>query len=331
MATAIALPRFERAGLVFRPAELDDAAFAADLWTALRPHRPVDPIVTRYWWEVGSSNWIVARWIVERGGRPIGYAEMDRPRWEVAPERRANVYGDLMPGERLADRVGVLYEAMEDRARAAGALILRARANDDDPLRIQVAQARGYREDRHSRRWELDLIAERDRLVAMTEASRARMREQGVVLLTLAEHRDPGKYEQVWRLSEEATQDVPTTLPHVEETFEDYMRWFRAPDMREDRFWIAWLADRIVGCSALIYPPVRGVVGTTWTATARSVRGRGIARALKCETVIQAIELGVTRVATGNDAANDPILHINETMGYRPAGGAIDFLRSVEP
>jgi hypothetical protein len=29
---------------------------------------------------------------------------------------------------------------------------------------------------------------------------------------------------------------------------------------------------------------VRGIVGTAWTATDRRVRGRGIARALKCET-----------------------------------------------
>jgi GNAT superfamily N-acetyltransferase len=81
--------------------------------------------------------------------------------------------------------------------------------------------------------------------------------------------------------------------------------------------------------SVLAYPPVRGIVGTNWTATARSVRGRGVARALKCETVAQAIALGVDRVRTGNDAANDPILHINETMGYRPIAGGISFLKRV--
>ena len=95
------------------------------------------------------------------------------------------------------------------------------------------------------------------------------------------------------------------------------MRWLRSPSMREDRFWIAREGEEIVGASVLGYPPVRGIVGTEWTATARSVRGRGIARALKCETLMQAIALGVDRVRTGNDGANDPILHINATMGYR--------------
>jgi GNAT superfamily N-acetyltransferase len=71
------------------------------------------------------------------------------------------------------------------------------------------------------------------------------------------------------------------------------------------------------------------VVGTEWTATARSARGRGIARALKCETLAQAIALGVDRVRTGNDAANDPILHLNETMGYHLIPGGIHYLRPV--
>ena len=95
----------------------------------------------------------------------------------------------------------------------------------------------------------------------MAEASRSRMRREGIQLLTLAEDRDPKKYEKIWRMSEEAAHDVPTTIPHVEETLEDYMKWFRSPDMREDRFWLAREGDGIVGVSVLTYPPVRGIVG----------------------------------------------------------------------
>src|SRR2546429_32805 len=82
------------------------------------------------------------------------------------------------------------------------------------------------------------------------------------------------------RMREEASADTPRTLPRTEETLEDYLAFFRAPDIREDRVWIARVADDVVGISVLSYPPVRGPVGTAWTATARSVRGRGVARAL---------------------------------------------------
>ena len=87
--------------------------------------------------------------------------------------------------------------------------------------------------------------------------------------------------------------------------------------------------DDLVGISFLSYPPVRGIVFTNWTGTARAARGRGIARALKCETVMQAIAAGVDRVRTGNDEANAPILHLNESMGYRPIPGWIEFVRAA--
>lgn len=318
-----------RGDLVLRPATLDDAAFVTDVATALHPKRPRDPVVARYWWAVGSTNWSVERFVVEYLGRAIGYAVMERPRWELDPNRRAEVGGDLLPDARSAERLDAILDAMEERAGAAGAAVLRAWADEDDPLRAEAILRRGYHEDRRGRRWELDLAANRERLAAMTEASRARIRAEGIHLLTLAEDPDPQRYERTWRMSEEATQDIPTTLPHIEESLEDYLRWFHSPDIREDRFWIAELDDDIVGCSVLAYPPVRGVVGTSWTATARAVRGRGVARALKCETVMQAIALGVTRVRTGNDAENDPILHINATMGYRPIPGGINFLKSA--
>ena len=85
----------------------------------------------------------------------------------------------------------------------------------------------------------------------------------------------------------------------------------------------------VVGLSVLSYPPVRGIVNTSYTATARSVRGLGVARATKGETLVQAIGLGVDRVRTGNDAQNAPILHINAAMGYRPIAGAIEFMKDL--
>src|SRR6266550_1959177 len=197
------------------------------------------------------------------------------------------------------------------------------------PERYGTVEKRGYKEDRRSRRWELDLVAGREKLLAMVEVSRERMRSEGVRLLTLAEDDDPAVIEKVWRLSEEAGDDVPTTEPRVPEEMASYTRWVNAPEIHRDRFWLARIGEAVVGLSVLGYPPVRGVVGTEWTATARSVRGRGVARALKCETVAQAIGLGVDRVRTGNDAANDPILHINETMGYQLIPGGIHYLRPV--
>jgi RimJ/RimL family protein N-acetyltransferase len=313
--------------LSFRPAATDDAAFAADVMTAVAPHSAWDPVSLRYWWSQPDEFTKYARFIALRGERPVGFGQFDHALWDVQPDRYAFISGDLLPANRAA--LGALLAATEEGAIADGAKILRTRAYEDDSFRTEMILGRGYREDRRHKRWELDLGANRDRLLAMTERSRARMRAEGVELLTLAQDSDADVIKKVWHLSEEAGDDVPTTVPRTPEAMESYVRWSRAPEIHRDRFWIARMGDEVVGVSVLGYPPVRGIVGTEWTATARSVRGRGVARALKCETLAQAMTLGVDRVRTGNDAANAPILHINETMGYRPLAAAIYYLRSV--
>jgi RimJ/RimL family protein N-acetyltransferase len=93
--------------------------------------------------------------------------------------------------------------------------------------------------------------------------------------------------------------------------------------------WIALLADQPVAMSFLKFPPVRGRVFTGFTCSDRDHRGRGIARAVKLQTLAQAFELGVTAVYTDNDSENAPMLHINETLGYQLRPGLVEHLKRV--
>jgi len=297
--------------------------------TLVRPSSPNDPAVLRYEWEHPQDSWVLRRFIALADDRPAGWSVYAHPRWNRAPRAFGSIGADLLPDLRTSESLASLIRSTEERLVAAGAGTVEISANEDDPVRSAAIIALGYREDRRSKRWELDLVANREPLIAMAEESRERMRRQGVRLLTLADDDDPQRIEKIWRMSSEADEDVPSTLPHVEETVDDYLRWFGQPDIREDRVWLAREGDAIVGISLLGYPPVRGVVGTHWTATARAVRGRGIARAVKCETIAQAISLGVDRVRTGNDAQNDPILHINASMGYKQIAGRISYLKDA--
>ena len=180
------------------------------------------------------------------------------------------------------------------------------------------------------RSWELDLAANRAKLLAMLERSRSRMREEGIRILTFAEDSDPDKVRKIHEMNLEAEQDVPTTIPLVPYPVEITERWLLgSPALRPDRIWLARTGEDIVGISMLAYPPTVGNVWTDWTGTARKIRGRGVARALKLETVAQAIALGVTRVRTSNDGENAPILHLNEEMGYLRIPGWIQYHRAL--
>jgi len=315
------------ADLELRPATLEDAGFWADLLTALRPDDPEDPVVMRHWWAIEATDNVVERWIAMRDGRPAGALFHRHPAWEKMPERYGRVAADLLPALRTPERLDGLYAEVEERSRATGTKTFTQWVWEDDRLLFDVLAARGFVERRRERFWECDLVANREKLAAMAERSRLRMREAGIRILTLADDTDPEKYRKLWRMCDEAEQDVPTTVPHIKTPWAVFELWMRSPGLREDRQWIAREGDDVVGVSQLRYPPTRGHVETDWTGTARTVRGRGVARALKCETVLQAIALGVDRVRTDNDGENAPILHLNASMGYTRRTDGIQLMK----
>lgn len=305
------------ADMELRPATLDDAAIAADIDTEVRVDDPEDPKMTRHWWELQQSDAVVRRFIAMRGGAAVAFAAWSHLPWDRMPERFLRVNVEARAGAERTRRLDALLDFLESEARREEAKTAVAWAYANDTERLDVLTRRGFKEQRRQRFWELDLVANRERIAKMAEESRERMKREGIRVATLDRVDDPRKWEKLKRMSDEAEEDVPSTVPHVSMPMAEWLKWFESPALRPDREWIALEGDDIVGISQLAYPPVRGVVATDWTGTARKVRGRGVARALKCETLMQAIALGVDRVRTDNDSQNAPILHINETMGYR--------------
>ncbi len=317
------------ADLELRPATLDDAALVADIDTELFPDDAEDPKLMRHWWSTHYPENKAVRYVAMHGAKPAGYAFWQHPSWKKTPERYVRLNADLRPDFREPGRMDALYAALEPAAKADGGLKATVWAWEYDAFRVGALASRGYKEERRERFWELDLVEGKGRITQMAAESRERMKHEGIRLLTLAEDMDPEKMRKLKRMSDEAEQDVPTTVPHVVGEYAEWVTWFDSPGLRPDRIWIAREGDDIVGISMLSYPPVRGVVVTDWTGTARKVRGRGVARALKCETLMQAIGLGTDRVRTDNDSANTPILHINETMGYRRRPDMIQLLKEL--
>jgi hypothetical protein len=316
------------ADMTVRPATLGDVEFVADMETAIRPDEPRDPVTLEDYWRNPGENARIEKFIGEIDGNPVAFAQQRHQLWKT-PKRYGSVSGDLMPSHRTATRMDALFAAMEERSRADGAETFTTWSWEDDALRVDAITKRGYREERRQRFWELDLIAQRGKLEVMAAESRAKMRTEKIRLLTIDRDNDPEKWKKLWQMTEEAIRDVPTTVPNSETSFDDFMKWMRSPGLHEDRIWIARDGDAVIGVSTLSYPPKRGVVSTDWTGVARAGRGRGVARAVKCETVMQAIALGVDRIRTDNDFKNTPILHINETMGYKRRPDMVQFMRTA--
>jgi len=55
----------------------------------------------------------------------------------------------------------------------------------------------------------------------------------------------------------------------------------------------------------------------------REYRGRGLAQALKLQTVLLGKRAGLRYIRTNNDSKNTPMLAVNRKLGYRPSPGIL--------
>ena len=314
--------------LKLRTASPADAEVACAVFNAHDPDEPQDPVVMRHRWSVSSPHYLRERFLLERDGRAVGFAFRGHEWWARPDARFAHNEIRVIPQARDRREVDEVYERLEAANVEEGAQTVMGRTREGFDWDIEVLEGRGYRYDRLSKAWELDLVGRREQLLAARDATRAEMQGQGIELITEAAAADPDMLRKLHRLNEETTHDVPTTAPHYDVSLAEFEQWSQSPDIHLDRSWVARDAQRVVAWSFLKYPAV-GRVWTGYTCSARSHRGRGIARAVKMETLGQAIELGVRSVRTDNDQENAPMLHINEKLGYHRVPGFLSYLKDV--
>lgn len=314
----------------FRPATLEDAALAADLMTASYPAIAQDPEVTRYRWEHPRANWARGRFIAELGGRPIAFLAWLHGHWDQRLERHCEVEVWLDQARLESELLTFLWMRIGAEAEADGARVLEARAAEDEPEKLDVLERIGYERDRVEKVWALDLKANGRRLKAEAHAARAKAASTGIEMRTLAGWGDPNGLRKLHGLDELTRRDIPVTYPVVPETYESFLDRVNGPDRISDRFWIAFDDDSPVAMSYLRFPPVRGDVWTGYTCCHPDYRGRGLARAVKLQTLAQASGLGIPAVHTDNDSENGPMLHINEALGYQLRTRFVSLLKRVK-
>jgi GNAT superfamily N-acetyltransferase len=313
-----------------RPATLEDAELAADLMTAAYPPEPQDPLVTRYRWAHPREGWTFGRFIAELEGQPIAHLWSAHGPWEKVPDRHCDLGVDVDLARQTDDLMDFVVEWLADHAVAGGARILNAYAAEDEPNVVAALGRLGFERDRSEKVWQLDLAKHGKRLLAEAVAARRKMKSEGIELLPLAEWPGPETYTRLHALNEAAVKDIPTSYPILPQTLANFIDRMNAPDLPHESLWLARHGDRPVAMSFLRFPPKRGHVWTGFTCSDPEYRGRGIARAVKLQSLAQAIELGIPFVRTDNDSENAPMLHINEQLGYDPRPGFMTLVKRVD-
>ena len=305
--------------LEFREATPADGRFAADVLTARTPGNPRDPVLMSAWWAEVDPQWTNLRRLALLQGAPVGYFEVNWPRWEEGRERYGYLHAAAWPDH--DDRLDELIAAAESAARSSGAEFVTFDCPEEDEALLAAFETRGWERRNRAFRSEIDLVGSAARLRSLADESRAKMASQGIALATVAE-RDDAFVDDLLAMANVAWEDIPRTGPYIPATIEEIRNWMSAPGNSTETWWTAVAEGKPIGLSVMGYPVERGFPHTDTTAVHPDWRGRGVALALKLATLLQAMERGFERARTENDTTNAPILHLNrEVLGYQLVPG----------
>jgi RimJ/RimL family protein N-acetyltransferase len=213
-------------------------------------------------------------------------------------------------------------------AREQGATHLESSVREEDVAALRFAESRGFVIEHHSFESTLALA---DFDEHRFDELMARIRSDGFRFLSLAEAgvTDENKHK-LYDVNRAAALDDPGSTG----TFPDYYAFsknvFDASWFRADTQILASYRDCWVGLSAIAVYQDDKHAYNAFTGVLREYRGRGLAQALKLQTILLAKKEGMRYIRTHNDSNNAPMLAINRKLGYRPEPGIYRLLCTLE-
>jgi GNAT superfamily N-acetyltransferase len=272
----------------------------------------------RHWDETWDhAKYFKSRVVAQDGGRVVGFGVVNHMRWAFVPTKyRIDIA--VHPEHRSRGHGGALYDTLLEKVRERDGKAVAAAAKESMTDGVRFLTKRGFREVK--RDWESRLLVKGFDFARFATAD-TRVATQEIRIATLADEmqRDSSALRKAFELNEDCRMDIPSVDPPTRHTFDEFRRDdIDAPNALLDAFFIAIDGDgRYLGVSNMF----RSLDDPTFlwqgiTGVRRDARGKGIAMALKLRTVRYAIDKGVEHIKTWNDVHNEPMLSINEAMGF---------------
>ncbi|HLN63277.1 MAG TPA: GNAT family N-acetyltransferase [Symbiobacteriaceae bacterium] len=260
--------------------------------------------------------------LVDGAGAPRGFAMLWQEPWREP--RNMNFTVKVAPVCHGQGGGGMLYEAVEEQARALGARVLDTFVRDDVPAWRTFAERRGYAEAEHFRRSALDLDAWDP---APFRAAVDRALAAGYRFIRLA---DEGPTEEAKRRLYELDMDCARDEPGMTDNqewppigFEEYQRdLLTGPRFDPAGIFLAVKDGEWVALSGCHYPPEKPSADVFFTAVRRGHRGHGLAQACKYFATLYAKEKGIRQLLTSNHNENPAMLAVNRKFGFVPLPGS---------
>jgi GNAT superfamily N-acetyltransferase len=288
------------------------------LANAICPDQPTTLEEMQYYHRTWDYSRYVRLCFVAEGeqGQLLGWSELRHSPWAFHPRRYSMRLGVASPARRRG--VGTaLYERLLVELHARDAELVRCTIQESEVAGVAFLLKRGFREV--DRTWESRLDV-RSFDFAPFAGAYERVAAQGIAITMLAAEleRDSAVLRQVYELDCACGMDAPSLDPP---TFRPFELWARdeseKPGALPEAWFLAKDSNQFVGISSLQRAPaLPEVLWVNFTGVRRECRGRGIAMALKLESIRYARAHGYREIRTENNALNRPMLRINEALGF---------------
>ena len=225
-------------------------------------------------------------------------------------------------GRGIGSRV---HRHLMEKLSKVGAVTAWANARDDRPRHMAFVRRRGFRELWRNISQRL-CVGEVD--LGRKEGLTAMAGDRGTTIVALSEEvrRNPDYLRCLHELCNLIEMDVPRAGYFTPVGYDEFADEFRRGTHLPEGYFIAKQGQRYVGLSYLQTmggDPDTLEVGLT--GVRREYRRRGIAAALKFHTLSFAKENGFQAIETGSDSANEAILALNESVGFRKTYAWVTF------
>ncbi len=307
--------------------ETRDYEAVAAIVSATMPEYPRSAVELQFDDEHHDPRCYLKRWVAERGGAVVGWAEITQ--WPTVYHPRRYHADVMVEPARRGRGVGLaLYEELYQDLVCRHALDVRAWTREGAPEGSRFLERRGFREER--RVWPSRLDVTSFDLAPFADVA-GQVRAEGFEITTYRElETDPMRDRKLHALLVELDGDVPTPESPTPFSFEWWVESrLGSPHFLPDAYFVALHHGTYVAVSSLGLRQSSEGLYTGLTGTRAAYRRRGLALALKLRGIAYAREKGHPFIMTENDSVNRPMLSINGRLGFVKQPAMVGYVKEL--